>query len=478
MADISRVALFGKLNSLCYRAIESSTVFCKLRGNPYVELVHWLQQILQLSDSDLLRLVRHYGIDPAVLARDLTAALDRLPRGSTSVTDLSSQVEEAVERAWVYATLMLGESQVRSGHLLLALLKTPSLRNGLYGVSREFNKVGIDDLSEQFAALLNASPEAQMTASDGYQLPGEDLGAVAPAKQEALKRFTVDLTEQARSSKMDPIVGRDEEIRQVIDILMRRRQNNPILVGEAGVGKTAVVEGFAQRIARGDVPPSLKEVRLLTLDVGLLQAGASMKGEFEQRLRSVIEEVQASPKPVVLFIDETHTLVGAGGAAGTGDAANLLKPALARGTLRTIGATTWAEYKKHIEKDPALTRRFQTVQVDEPDEAKCILMMRAVVAPFEKHHRVQILDEAIESAVRLSHRYIVARQLPDKSVSLIDTACARVAVSLHATPAEVDDSRKRIDALNTELAIIAREKAIGIAIGKRETDATELLTEE
>src|SRR5471032_2565678 len=478
MADISRVALFGKLNSLCYRAIESSTVFCKLRGNPYVELVHWLQQILQLSDSDLLRLVRHYGIDPAVLARDLTAALDRLPRGSTSVTDLSSQVEEAVERAWVYATLMLGESQVRSGHLLLALLKTPSLRNGLYGVSREFNKVGIDDLSEQFAALLNASPEAQMTASDGYQLPGEDIGAVAPAKQEALKRFTVDLTEQARGNTMDPIVGRDEEIRQVIDILMRRRQNNPILVGEAGVGKTAVVEGFAQRIARGDVPPSLKDVQLLALDVGLLQAGASMKGEFEQRLRSVIDEVQASVKPVVLFIDETHTLVGAGGAAGTGDAANLLKPALARGTLRTIGATTFAEYKKHIEKDPALTRRFQTVQVDEPDEERAILMMRGVASTMEKHHKVQILDEALEAAVKLSHRYIPARQLPDKSLSLLDTASARVAISLHATHADVDDSERRIEARETEIGIIARESAIGIPTAEREDSVNALLVVE
>src|SRR5471032_2318740 len=304
-----------------------------------------------------------------------------------------------------------------------------------------------------------------MTASDGYHLPGEDIGAVAPAKQEALKRFTVDLTEQARGNTMDPIVGRDDEIRQVIDILMRRRQNNPILVGEAGVGKTAVVEGFAQRIARGDVPPSLKEVRLLTLDVGLLQAGASMKGEFEQRLRSVIDEVQASPKPIILFIDETHTLVGAGGAAGTGDAANLLKPALARGDLRTIGATTWAEYKKYIEKDPALTRRFQVVQVHEPDEPKAVLMLRGVAAMLESHHRVLLLDEAIEAAVRLSHRYIPARQLPDKAVSLLDTACARVAVSQHATPAQVDDSRRRIESLEIEAGIVAREASMGVDVG-------------
>jgi type VI secretion system protein VasG len=483
MADISRVALFGKLNSLCYRAIESSTVFCKLRGNPYVELVHWMHQILQMQDSDLVRIIRHYEIDTATLARDLTAALDRLPRGSTSVTDLSSQLEESVERAWVYGTLMFGESQIRSGHLIVGLLKTPSLKNALYGMSKQFERVKLEHLTDHFTKLLGESPEAGLVATDGFSgggaAPGEASGALAPAamgKQEALKKFTVDLTEQARSGKMDPIVGRDDEIRQMVDILMRRRQNNPIMIGEAGVGKTAVVEGFAQRIARGDVPPALKEVQLLTLDVGLLQAGASMKGEFEQRLRSVIDEVQASTTPIILFIDETHTLVGAGGAAGTGDAANLLKPALARGTLRTIGATTFAEYKKHIEKDPALTRRFQSIQVDEPSEERAILMMRGVASTMEKHHKVQILDEALEAAVKLSHRYIPARQLPDKSVSLIDTACARVAVSLHATPAEVDDSRKRIEALEVELNIIKREDAIGIDTARRGVDADALLT--
>jgi type VI secretion system protein VasG len=482
MAEISRVALFGKLNSLCYRAIESSTVFCKLRGNPYVEMVHWVHQILQLQDSDLHRVIRHYELDAAVLARDVTAALDRLPRGATSVTDLSSQLEETVERAWVYGTLMFGESSVRSGHLVFGMLKTTNLRNALYAISRQFERVKADDLSDRFGTLLKDSVEAKLGASDGFQAaPGEASGAIAPAqmgKQEALKKFTVDLTEQARSGKMDPIVGRDDEIRQMVDILMRRRQNNPIMIGEAGVGKTAVVEGFAQRIARGDVPPALKEVQLLALDVGLLQAGASMKGEFEQRLRSVIDEVQASEKPIILFIDETHTLVGAGGAAGTGDAANLLKPALARGTLRTIGATTFAEYKKHIEKDPALTRRFQSIQVDEPSEERAIRMMRGVASTMEKHHKVQILDEALEAAVRLSHRYIPARQLPDKSVSLIDTACARVAVSLHATPAEVDDSRKRIDALNVEMEIIRREGAIGIEVAGRAHEAEVLLAAE
>jgi type VI secretion system protein VasG len=376
---------------------------------------------------------------------------------------------------------MFGEYQVRTGHLLVGLLKTASLRGALLGISKQFDRIPVDDLCSKFASLLKDSPENNQAASESGAVPGEASDAIAPAamgKQEALKRFTTDLTEQARGGKMDPIVGRDDEIRQVVDILMRRRQNNPILVGEAGVGKTAVVEGFAQRIARGDVPPALKEVTLRVLDVGLLQAGASMKGEFEQRLRSVIDEVQASEKPIILFIDETHTLVGAGGAAGTGDAANLLKPALARGQLRTIGATTFAEYKKHIEKDPALTRRFQSIQVDEPSEAKATLMMRGVASTMEKHHRVQILDEALEAAVKLSHRYIPARQLPDKSVSLIDTACARVAVSLHATPAEVDDCMKRIEALETEEAIIGRENAIGIDTRERSASVSTQLTEE
>ena len=484
MGEISRAALFGKLNSVAYKAIEAATVFCKLRGNPYVELTHWLHQILQLQDSDLHQIVRQFSIEPARLAKDITEALDRLPRGSTSITDLSSHVEEAVERGWVYGSLMFGENQVRTGYLVVGILKTPSLRNALLAISREFDKVKVDTLTERFDEIVGASPENALNATDGFDagaVPGEASGAIAPSamgKQEALKRFTVDLTEQARSGKLDPIVGRDDEIRQLVDILMRRRQNNPILTGEAGVGKTAVVEGFALRIVAGDVPPSLKDVELRSLDVGLLQAGASMKGEFEQRLRQVIEDVQSSPKPIILFIDEAHTLVGAGGAAGTGDAANLLKPALARGTLRTVAATTWAEYKKHIEKDPALTRRFQVVQVDEPSEHRAILMMRGVASTMEKHHQVQILDEALEAAVKLSHRYIPARQLPDKSVSLLDTACARVAISLHAVPAEVDDSRRRIESLETERAIIGREQAIGVAIGSRLLDVDAALAEE
>ncbi len=475
MTEISRTALFGKLNPLAYKAIESATVFCKIRGNPYVELVHWFNQILQNQDSDLHRIIRQFDLDPAGLARDFTETLDRLPRGARSISDLSADVEEAVERGWTYGTLMFGESQVRTGHLLVGILKTRGLRSGLLGISRQFDKIVTDTLTDRFAQIVSGSPEDRLSARDGFQisggaLPGEASGALAPAqmgKQEALRLFSVDLTERASQGELDPIVGRDDEIRQMIDILMRRRQNNPILTGEAGVGKTAVVEGFALRLASGEVPPPLKDVSLRTLDVGLLQAGASMKGEFENRLRQVIEEVQASPKPIILFIDEAHTLIGAGGSAGTGDAANLLKPALARGTLRTVAATTWGEYKKYIEKDPALTRRFQVVAVDEPSEDKAILMVRGIASTLEKHHQVQLLDEALEAAVRLSRRYIPARQLPDKAVSLLDTACARVAISQAAEPAEVEDCRRRIEGLETELAIIARESAVGVDTGER-----------
>lgn len=485
MSEISRSKLFGKLNAIGFKAIESATTFCKLRGNPYVEIVHWFHQILQLQDSDLHQIIKKFDLQPSKIAKDFTDALDRLPRGATSISDLSAHVDEAVERGWIFATLMFGQNQVRVGHLIIGCLKTPSLRNTLLGISREFEKVKVDQLVENFANIVGSSPEESMLSKDGSSVgggaaPGEASGAMPGQNnaQDALNRFTVDLTEQARTGKIDPIVGRDEEIRQVVDILMRRRQNNPILTGEAGVGKTAVVEGFALRIASGDVPPSLKDVTLRALDVGLLQAGASMKGEFEERLKQVIDAVQSSQKPIILFIDEAHTLVGAGGAAGTGDAANLLKPALARGTLRTVAATTWAEYKKHIEKDPALTRRFQVVQVEEPSEEKAILMMRGLATTLEKHHRVQILDEAIEAAVRLSHRYIPARQLPDKSVSLLDTSAARVAISQHAVPAEVDDCRRRIEALKTELEIIDREKIVGVDTHQRETSAREKLLQE
>ncbi|MEM8633071.1 MAG: type VI secretion system ATPase TssH [Pseudomonadota bacterium] len=479
MTEISRVALFGKLNALGFQAVESATVFCKMRGNPYVEVVHWVHQILNAQDSDLHRIVRHYDLDPGAIAADITRALDRLPRGASTISDLSDHLMDAMERGWVWGSLLYSSNQVRTGHLLLGMLKTPALRNILQTMSPELGKIGPDDLADHFEAATDGSPEDGMRPQDGSSTagghPGEASDAMPPQMGggEALEQFCTDLTAQAKAGEIDPIVGRDAEIRQIVDVLMRRRQNNPILTGEAGVGKTAVVEGFALRIARGDVPPALRDVRLLVLDVGLLQAGASMKGEFENRLRQVIEEVQASPVPVVMFVDETHTLVGAGGAAGTGDAANLLKPALARGTLRTIGATTWAEYKKYIEKDPALTRRFQVVQVDEPDIPKAVLMMRGIASMLENHHRVQVLDEGIEAAVTLSARYIPARQLPDKSVSLLDTACARVAVSQHAVPAEVDDSQRRIEALDTELEIIDRDETAGYEVADRRATVTE-----
>ncbi len=485
MAEIRPAVLFGKLNTIAYKALEGATVFCKMRGNPQVELLHWIFQLVQAPDTDLLRIIKHFGLDASKLASDLQASLDRLPRGANGISGFAQQVQETVEKGFVFGQLLFGELQVRTGHVVVALLKDPGLRHVLPALSKEFGKIKEGTLSDDFAKIVSGSSEDALAPADGSGAagasPGDASGAIAPAamgKQEALKKFTTDLTEKVRKGEIDPIIGRDEEIRQCVDILMRRRQNNPILTGEAGVGKTAVVEGFAHRIVAGDVPPALKDVSVLSLDIGLLQAGASMKGEFEQRLRSVIDEVQASEKPIIIFIDEVHTLIGAGGAAGTGDAANLLKPALARGTLRTLAATTWDEYKKHIEKDPALTRRFQTVKVEEPDEAKCIRMMRAVVAPFEKHHRVQILDEAIENAVRLSHRYIPARQLPDKAVSLIDTASARVAVSQHAVPAEVDDCRRRIQALETETGILERESAVGVNHQQRTKDVAEKLATE
>ncbi|CAN7209519.1 type VI secretion system ATPase TssH [Acidovorax sp. LjRoot129] len=469
MSEISRLALFGKLNPLLFKSLEGATVFCKLRGNPYVELVHWLHQLLQENDSDLLRLFRHFEVDAEQLAADVLRSLDRLPRGATSISDFSDQIEMSIERGWVYATLMFNESQIRSAYWLSGMLRTRTLANELRSISKELEKLSEPGLSDAFPKVLPLSPEAKLQAADGSGLqgtPGEASGATSPlggGKQEALQRYTVDLTERARNGELDPVTGRDEEVRQMIDILMRRRQNNPILVGEAGVGKTAVVEGLALRIAADDVPPPLRGVQLRVMDVGLLQAGASMKGEFENRLRSLLDEVQASTTPIVLFIDEVHTLIGAGGQAGTGDAANLLKPALARGVLRTIGATTWAEYKKYIEKDPALTRRFQLVHILEPDEPKAVNMLRGVAAKLETHHKVRIADEAVVAAVSLSHRYIPSRQLPDKAVSLMDTACSRVAMALTATPARLESVIRQQEAIRVELDVVEREAALGVA---------------
>jgi type VI secretion system protein VasG len=482
MSEISRSKLFSKLDANAYKALESATVFCKLRGNPYVELVHWFFQLRQVENGDFALIAKQFDLDPARLQADFTAALDKLPRGASSISDLSSHIDEAVERAWTFASVMFGSTRVRTGHLLIGALKSRSLSNALLAISREFDKIKVERLTDEFEAILAGSSEASSAPSTGEDI-GSASGAMAQqgGKESALAKYSQDLTEKARSGEIDPVLGRDHEIRQIVDILMRRRQNNPILTGEAGVGKTSVIEGFALRVAKGDVPPQLRNVRICSLDLGMLQAGASMKGEVENRLRQVIDEVQSSATPIILFIDEAHTLIGAGGAAGTGDAANLLKPALARGKLRTLAATTWAEYKKYFEKDPALTRRFQVVQVGEPDEDKGIQMLRGVVPVLENHHKVEVLASAVEAAVRLSHRYIPARQLPDKAVSLLDTACARVAVSQYATPAAIEDRTRQLDVLRTELEILQRETQFGAVHDKRlaaiETDIATLTSE-
>ncbi|MDF4001956.1 type VI secretion system ATPase TssH [Luteibacter sp. PPL552] len=461
MTDYDRAALFAKLHAVPYAAIEAATVTCRLRGHHQVELAHWIDQLLRQPDSDLRRIVRHGGLDEARLAHDVTSAIDRLPGGATRVSDLSAEVEEATERAWNHASLARGEDTIRSGHLMMVILGSRRLRQALERVSAEFGRLRADRLSVAWDAATAGSPEAPVPGSVPVMTSAVAEGAASLGGREALRRFTTDMTAHALEARLDPVVGRDDEIRQLIDILMRRRQNNPVLVGEAGVGKTAVVEGLARRIADGDVPPALRDVRLLSLDLGLLQAGASAKGEFESRLRRLIDEVQASIRPVILFVDEVHTLVGAGGTAGTGDAANLLKPVLARGALRTIGATTWSEYKRHIEKDAALTRRFQPVQVDEPDEERATRMLRAIAGAMERHHGVPVLDEAIRAAVKLSRRYLPGRQLPDKAVSLLDTACARVAVSQHARPREAIDLHQRLDGIATEHRRLEKEQAMG-----------------
>ncbi len=485
MPDFKRTTLFGKLNSLAFKAADSAMTFCKMRGNPSFELVHWLHAMIQQPQGDMAILIKHYNLDTSKLAADFTTALDKLPRGASGISDFSIHFDEAIKQAWTYATLLYGDSQVRTGHVLLAMMKTAQLQSILMQISREFAKVKVEDLTDNFPKLVAGSAEEHLGAKDGTALGatsgaegGDSANAIPGAKQEALDKYAVDLTAKARNKELDPVTGRDDEIRQIVDILMRRRQNNPILTGEAGVGKTAVVEGFALRIAAGDVPPALKDVSLRSLDLGALQAGAGQKGEFEARLKKVIEEVQASPKPIIMFIDEAHTLIGAGGAAGQNDAANLLKPALARGTLRTIAATTWAEYKKYFEKDPALTRRFQVIKVEEPDEQKAITMIRGLVPVLEKHHKVQLLDEAVEAAVKLSARYIPARQLPDKAVSLMDTACARVAISQHATPPKVEDTSRRIDALTQEIDILDRETAVGRDHAERHGELVVKLGEE
>ncbi|MDP3600178.1 MAG: type VI secretion system ATPase TssH [Bosea sp. (in: a-proteobacteria)] len=471
MADISLEAVTGKLNRVGYEAFIQALRRAKSAGNRNVELAHWLAQILLRPATDIGLTAQHYGLDMGRLATDIGGVMEGFRKNETEMPGVANSIVDGLDRGWHYATLFFGETQIRTGHVLVAILKSTDLRRVLTGISKEFGKIPVDELAAGHAKIWEASEEENLRPMDGSGLraagtPGAEQAEGAKGTT-ALDRFSQDLTAKARTGTMDPILGRDDEIRQVIDVLMRRRQNNPILTGEAGVGKTAIAEGFAQRVASGDVPPPLKGVRVCALDIGLMQAGASMKGEFEQRLRSVIDEVQSSPTPVILFIDEAHTLIGAGGAAGTGDAANLLKPALARGTLRTIAATTWSEYRQYFEKDPALTRRFQPVNVDEPDVARCCTMLRGLIAPMEKHHKVRISDAAIVAAVTLSHRYIPARQLPDKAVSLLDTACARVAISQSATPAAIEDARVALAALAQEKAALTADQDLGGDTAKR-----------
>ena len=474
MADISLEALAGKLNTVGYDVFIKALRHAKSAGNRNVELGHLFLHMLQTEGTDASLTVDHFKLDRARLLAALTRVVDGFRKNETEMPSFTRAVWMLLERGWINATLMFGETQVRTGHLLVAALQEPDLARALSAITREFEKINTDVLVNEHRKLWSTSVEENLRPMDGSGLraggaPGVDQ-ATGQRGTTALDRFSQDLTAKAASGEMDPILGRDDEIRQIIDVLMRRRQNNPILTGEAGVGKTAVVEGFAQRIAAGEVPPPLRGVRLHALDVGLMQAGASMKGEFEQRLRSVIDEVQNSPTPIILFIDEAHTLIGAGGAAGTGDAANLLKPALARGTLRTIAATTWSEYRQYIEKDPALTRRFQPVHIDEPDVDRCCVMLRGILGPMEKHHKVRISDAAIRAAVTLSHRYIPARQLPDKAVSLLDTASARVAISQSATPAQIEDTRVAIAARAAERAALVQDSDLGTANEQRIAD--------
>ena len=482
MVTVDLRSMLNRLDATCRGALEAAAALTLSRTHYNVEIEHWLVRLLDAKDNDVSIILGHAGIDPGRLLTECNRALDRLQTGNGRAPALSPDVVALAREAWLLASVEHGMARVRSGHLLWALLADETLSRRVGEIGRLLRTVPVEALKADYAGITAGSREA----ADNAALAGAGAGtgadeiAAAPSPAGggsgggALDRFTTDLTAQARSGRIDPILGREGEIRQVIDILTRRRQNNPILTGEAGVGKTAVVEGFAARVAAGDVPEALREVAVRTLDLGLLQAGAGIKGEFENRLRSVIDEVKASPKPVILFIDEAHTLIGAGNQAGQGDAANLLKPALARGELRTIAATTWAEYKKFFEKDAALSRRFQVVKVDEPDEATAIAMMRGLAHTLETHHGVRILDEALTASVRLSARYIPSRQLPDKAVSLLDTACARVAMSQSALPPAIEDCRRRLALIDTETAILTRENAAG---GSHEIRAEELTSE-
>ncbi|HEY0037264.1 MAG TPA: type VI secretion system ATPase TssH [Longimicrobium sp.] len=458
-------SLVGRLNHHTRAAVDAGAGLCLSRTHYDVEVEHYLVKLLDAPDSDAVFILKHFGVDRSRLATDLAAGLDRLKSGNARTPSLSPSLVRMLASAWTAASLDYGAAEIRSGHTLVALLADEELSRLARSISRELEKIRAEELRRDFAQIVGASGEEAGASALGAPAAGGPTGEGAPrtpgGRTPNLDQYTVDLTERARSGQLDPVLGRDAEVRQVVDILTRRRQNNPILVGEAGVGKTAVVEGFALRIAAGDVPPVLRGVTVRTLDLALLQAGAGIKGEFENRLKGLIEEVKSSPAPIILFIDEAHTMIGAGGQAGQGDAANLLKPALARGELRTLAATTWSEYKKYFEKDPALARRFQVVKIEEPSEELCLVMMRGVVPALERHHKVRILDDGVRAAVRLSHRYLPDRQLPDKSVSVLDTACARLSLGQNATPGPVEDARRRLDDLAVQARVLTREAATG-----------------
>jgi type VI secretion system protein VasG len=461
-------SLIGRLGHICRNAMEAAAGMCMSRTHYEVEVEHVLLKLMEVENCDLRRLLHHYGINASRIERELTASLDTLKTGNPRTPVLSPYLPKLIERAWVLASIDYGETRVRSGHMLLALLSDSEFGSTVRDSAPELNRIPLEDLAKNLADVVADSVEAGDTQGLSQEQPRDNQAAGGKlGKTPGLDQYTVNMTQRAKLGKIDPVLGRDGEIRQMIDILTRRRQNNPILTGEAGVGKTAVVEGLALRIAGGDVPPPLRNVQLHTLDLGLLQAGASIKGEFENRLRSVIDEVKRSPHPIIVFIDEAHTLIGAGGTPGQGDAANLLKPPLARGELRTIAATTWSEYKKYFEKDAALARRFQVVKVEEPSEDKAIGMLRGLGTMMENHHNVRVLDDAVVQAVRLSHRYLSGRQLPDKAVSVLDTACARVAIGQTAVPASIEDAKRRIENIQTEQRVLARETATGSAHHER-----------
>ena len=459
--------LIAKLNAPSRSGIEAAAGLCLSRTNYDVEIEHFLVKLMDATNTDFAAILSHFGVNRSRLADDLARALDRLKSGNARTPSLSPSLVNVLSEAWLLGSVEYGAPRVRTGHCVLALVTAPELARLAYEISAEFEKIAAEMLKKDFVTITAPTAEAaaEIGSIDSMTSTASASPSGAPAKAGGrtpnLDQYTVDMTANAKAGKIDPVLGRDFEVRQVVDILTRRRQNNPILVGEAGVGKTAVVEGFARRIAEGDVPPPLRNVSLRSLDLAMLQAGAGVKGEFENRLKGLIEEVKNSPTPIILFIDEAHTMIGAGGAAGQNDAANLLKPALARGELRTIAATTWSEYKKFFEKDPALSRRFQLVKVDEPTEDLCMLMMRGVVPALEKHHKVRILDSGADAAVRLSHRYLPDRQLPDKAVSVLDTACARLALGHSSTPAAIEDARRTLDDLALQERVLKREQASG-----------------